>query len=603
MTQDFDRPMRRIWIGRSLFAGGAMTLPLGLGVNIGYWIADRGVRWLPTLLGTLLVIGGLALIAMIAGSVLMGPAAGKPNGRKRIVFFATMLLFAGVGRYVVHGLAKPVALTSLSADDFDRVCSLDGRQVQDLERGLDATVRLLASSPNFKDPNTNRVLSADEEVAVLQLWRGFTDTAFVLDRVRVFHEDYLRFDLSRMERARHVRSFLVTFAAELSLYRHASTVAALLSDRANVLSFIDHAQSEKVGSVVSIREQLHGLSDLSRVLAGEQYLTFLDRVHDARTGVREGGYDGLWQFIEVLLTAIHRADTMDLATASVGAELGPIARHVREKFFPVQKGVAEWMGDTRVRHGSQYLIQAQHLRGVSERLKPGDILLSRKNWYLSNLGLPGFWPHGLLYVGSQSQLAVSFDSEPEVQSWVDTVCAKGTPFSRCLAIRYPLAFVERGRAEGSSSLQVIEAISEGVVQNSLEHAAGDYLAAMRPRLSPLHRARAIDRAFSFMGKPYDFDFDFSTDDALVCTELLWRIYRPQAGMTGLEIPLVRVMGRSTLPAQEIVKQFAGERETPKAQLEFVLFLEGREADHSVVDGNEAALRATALRTKWDVQQP
>jgi Permuted papain-like amidase enzyme, YaeF/YiiX, C92 family len=598
-----ERPMRRLWIGRSLFAAGAMTLPLGLGVNIGFWIADRGVRWLPTLLGALLVIGGFALAAMIAGSVLMGPAAGKPKGRKRIVFFATMLLFVGVGRFAVHQLAKPVALTSLSADDFDRVCTLDGRQVQDLERGLSAAVRLLASLPTFKDPDLNRVLSADEEVVVLQLWRGFTDTAFVLDRVRLFHEDYMRFDLSRVERVRHVRSFLVTFAAELSLYRHASAVATLLSDRENVLNFIDHAQSVKAGSVVSIREQLHGLSDLSRVLAGEQYLAFLDRVHDARIEVSENGRDGLWRFVEMLLTAIHRIDTMDLATGSVGAEFGPLARNVREKFFPVQKGVAEWMGDTRVRRRGRYLIEAQHLHGVSDRLQPGDILLSRKNWYLSNLGLPGFWPHGLLYVGSQSQLAVAFDSDAEVQVWVDTICARGTPFSGCMAKRYPLAFVERGRAEGSSSLQVIEAISEGVVQNSLDHAAGDYLAAMRPRLSPLHRARAIARAFSFLGKPYDFDFDFSTDDALVCTELLWRIYRPQDGMTGLEIPLVQVMGRSTLPAQEIIKQFAAESSTGKAQLQFVLFLEGREADHSVVEGNEAALSATALRTKWDVQQP
>jgi hypothetical protein len=54
----------------------------------------------------------------------------------------------------------------------------------------------------------------------------------------------------------------------------------------------------------------------------------------------------------------------------------------------------------------------------------------------------------------------------------------------------------------------------------------------------------------------------------VCTELVYRSYE---GL--LHFDLVRVMGRDTLPALEICKKFAGERDRPERQLDFVMFLD------------------------------
>ncbi len=36
-------------------------------------------------------------------------------------------------------------------------------------------------------------------------------------------------------------------------------------------------------------------------------------------------------------------------------------------------------------------------------MEPGDIIVARQNWYLSNIGLPGFWPHAELYVGTPEE--------------------------------------------------------------------------------------------------------------------------------------------------------------------------------------------------------
>lgn len=59
-------------------------------------------------------------------------------------------------------------------------------------------------------------------------------------------------------------------------------------------------------------------------------------------------------------------------------------------------------------------------------------------------------------------------------------------------------------------------MSEGVVFTSLEHSApADALAVLRPRLPARGKAAALVRAFGYAGRPYDYDFDFQTDAALV----------------------------------------------------------------------------------------
>ena len=43
----------RVRVGRALAIGGGGLLPVGVGVVFGFFAADRGVRWLPSMLGIL----------------------------------------------------------------------------------------------------------------------------------------------------------------------------------------------------------------------------------------------------------------------------------------------------------------------------------------------------------------------------------------------------------------------------------------------------------------------------------------------------------------------------------------------------------------------
>jgi hypothetical protein len=142
------------------------------------------------------------------------------------------------------------------------------------------------------------------------------------------------------------------------------------------------------------------------------------------------------------------------------------------------------------------------------------------------------------------------------------------------------------------------------VFTSAEHSIGtaDYVGAMRPDLSKLDVARAIERAFSYAGRPYDFDFDFYTDESLVCSELVYKAYEPREGCGGIPMPLEKVVGRMTLGPNSIVRIFDEQLGTKAERMGFAWFLDGREETHDAVFSSMDAFRKTHLRPKWDLVQ-
>jgi hypothetical protein len=269
-------------------------------------------------------------------------------------------------------------------------------------------------------------------------------------------------------------------------------------------------------------------------------------------------------------------------------------------WFPVQKGVSKWMGDVKVRHEGTSFITPEQIRSLRPRLQPGDILLERREWYLSNLGLPGYWTHAALYVGSDSERRAYFYNH-EVRQWVRSQGEKSGEFEALLRRRYPAAYEISATPEQGHHPRVVEAISKGVSFTSLEHSASaDSLAVLRPRLSKREKAEAILRAFHYSGRPYDYNFDFQTDSALVCSELLYKVYEPGPDMRGLRFPLTEVIGKKLTLPNDMARQFAEQFGSREQQTDFVLFLDGFEKTASARESDLGEFRRSWQRPKWHV---
>jgi hypothetical protein len=105
--------------------------------------------------------------------------------------------------------------------------------------------------------------------------------------------------------------------------------------------------------------------------------------------------------------------------------------------------------------------------------------------------------------------------------------------------------------------RVIESLKDGVRQRTMDSPFGnDAVAVIRPKLGPEVIEQAIQRARTHVGKPYDFDFDFTRADRLVCTEVVYRSYE---GLGGMHFELTRRAGHETLSAEDLLNLAIGRR--------------------------------------------
>jgi cell wall-associated NlpC family hydrolase len=125
--------------------------------------------------------------------------------------------------------------------------------------------------------------------------------------------------------------------------------------------------------------------------------------------------------------------------------------------------------------------------GLLSTMKPGDVLLRRTEGTSGNLAIPSWWKHAAVYLGDG---------------------------------------------------KVAEATFEGVHISTMEEffAGGDHVAVLSPKgLTDAQRQKTAAFARAQVGKPYDFNVDFSDDARFMCTELVATALRQGVGKPLVEL--------------------------------------------------------------------
>ncbi len=268
-------------------------------------------------------------------------------------------------------------------------------------------------------------------------------------------------------------------------------------------------------------------------------------------------------------------------------------------WFPIQKNVAYTMGKVILTtRGKKGFITKEQAITMSNVMQPGDLMFTRRNWRLSNVGIPGFWTHAALYTGDLAKLDKYFASEFPFEGHAN--------FSEYLETNFPKIYEEYIKKDaGGYYPAVVEAMEPGVILHSIPTSAdADFVAVLRGKnLNKRDKLLSIIRAFSHVGKPYDFNFDFDTRDSIVCSELVYdALYEFLPSKKGVHFVASLVSGRKIVSPLDMTKKFLAEHGSDKSELEFVYFLRGDEDKLTAAASTEAEFKNSISWSKFTFLQ-
>lgn len=387
-----------------------------------------------------------------------------------------------------------------------------------------------AKLANEISTNEQGVFRPDQEKAVLDLLVGYWQSRnALLELVYGIKDDDGTYDDN------DDRLFLIGFAGALVLLDAAMFLLEFCEDRPVVRAKLNEPNQElgiPIGVYNRVQASLHGVKNAWHLHNAVTYF----RQNEKRICERCAHDKSIEPLLAVVEQLRHRIDISRLSfqKSRLKNKLKFYAGFLKRVFFgkaiySIQKlgGIA--LAEKYVKPNHVPSLPKEIRSQILELLRPGDVILCRKEYAVTNYFLPGYWPHAALFLGTGEELdrlGLADDAAIE-RLWTELV------------------------PKGEKTVDhVLEAKADGVRIRLTDSAFdSDSVLILRPKLDAELIGEALSKGLTHEGKIYDFGFDLARSDRLVCTEVVYRAYD---GQGGFDFPLVRRAGHMTLSGNDLV---------------------------------------------------
>lgn len=322
------------------------------------------------------------------------------------------------------------------------------------------------------------------------------------------------------------RSFLLAFGSAVILFNWSSLLVETYRDIPHIRAKLNEADPKfgiDANLFETICDSLNNVDNLVQLRDAADLFDDPDTWQDAVANDPDFGW--LIPEIQRQYDRVRRSH-VDIFTGHMRRRLHNLKDKARQPLRDAVYSLRSWamdvFGNTWLTMAEYPVVPQPHIDQFLEIMQPGDFFIVRPEQKASTVFLPGWWTHVALYHGGAGALR-ALDTGSHVADAMPTLA--------------------------DPNLLTIEALAAGVVCNPMERTMRvDHALAVRPKLTAAEQAQAMNNAFGHLGKPYDFEFDFSRSDRLVCTELLYRAYH---GLGDIAFSPVTRLGRPTISADDV----------------------------------------------------
>ncbi|MGI9570613.1 MAG: YiiX/YebB-like N1pC/P60 family cysteine hydrolase, partial [Desulfobulbia bacterium] len=196
---------------------------------------------------------------------------------------------------------------------------------------------------------------------------------------------------------------------------------------------------------------------------------------------------------------------------------------------------------------------------ITDSLQILDILFEKTPFRLTDLFIPGHWGHVAIWIGGKTDISELkrlgvWQKLPEIETQARAEYGyKGPSFQSLI----------------ESNHSILEALRHGVELNTFSDFLNiDDLAVVRiNNLTDKQKKDYLIRAFSQIGKGYDFNFDIESSGEIVCSELIFVVY------DDYDWPVEKSLGRYTVSPDHVAKLALTDSEQ---FFPFLMFHDGKE---------------------------